>query len=143
MILQVISLRAVGIVSEDEGFGTRASAAGHMGESAMSDGQLFTMALDAEGGDTAVFEVDGDFGGSDLELAAGGDVVGRARVSLSQALDQVRPVLARVVETTRDLGPEEVEIEFGLKMGGETGVIIAKGTAEVNFAIRLVWHRSA
>ncbi|MFB7106702.1 CU044_2847 family protein [Streptomyces hydrogenans] len=113
-----------------------------MGEGVVSDGQLFTMALDAEGSDTAVFEVDGEFGGSDLELAAGGDVVARARVSLSEALDQVRPVLARVVETTRDLGPEEVEIQFGLKMGGETGVIIAKGTAEVNFAVRLVWHRS-
>ncbi|GHA87742.1 CU044_2847 family protein [Streptomyces termitum] len=107
----------------------------------MSDGRLFTMELDAEGGGTAVFEVDGD-AGSDLELAAGGVAV-RARASLSEALDQVRPVLARVVETTRDLGPEEVEIQFGLKMGGETGVIIAKGTAEVNFAVRLVWHRSA
>ncbi|ARX88508.1 hypothetical protein SMD44_07995 [Streptomyces alboflavus] len=26
-------------------------------------------------------------------------------------------------------------------MGGETGVIIAKGTAEVNFTVRLTWNR--
>ncbi|MCE3029411.1 CU044_2847 family protein [Streptomyces sp. CMSTAAHL-2] len=109
----------------------------------MGEGQLVTMALDGEGKDIAVFEVDGDLTGSDLELAAGGDLVGRARVSVSEALDQVRPVLARVVETTRDLGPQEVEIQFGLKMGGETGLIIAKGTAEVNFAVRMVWRRPA
>jgi hypothetical protein len=109
----------------------------------MGDGQLLAMALDSDGSDTAVFEVDGGLADTDLELAAGGDVVGRARVSLSEALDQVRPVLARVVGATRDLGPDEVEIQFGLKMGGETGVIIAKGTAEVNFAVRMVWHRTA
>ncbi|MFJ4800568.1 MULTISPECIES: CU044_2847 family protein [Streptomyces] len=114
-----------------------------VGEDAVREGQLVTMALDGEGKDIAVFEVDGDLTGSDLELAAGGDLVGRARVSVSEALDQVRPVLARVVETTRDLGPQEVEIQFGLKMGGETGVIIAKGTAEVNFAVRMVWRRPA
>ncbi|GAA2479023.1 hypothetical protein GCM10023100_70930 [Actinocorallia cavernae] len=113
------------------------------GEDTVGEGQLVTMALDGEGKDIAVFEVDGDLTGSDLELAAGGDLVGRARVSVSEALDQVRPVLARVVETTRDLGPQEVEIQFGLKMGGETGVIIAKGTAEVNFAVRMVWRRPA
>ena len=30
-------------------------------------------------------------------------------------------------------------MEFGLKIGGETGVIVAKGTAEVNFTIRMSW----
>ncbi|GLX50746.1 hypothetical protein Shyhy01_36960 [Streptomyces hygroscopicus subsp. hygroscopicus] len=124
-------------------FGGRGSGAGESGEDAVGDGRLVTMALDEDGKDIAVFEVDGDLAGSDLELAAGGDLVGRARASVSEALDQVRPVLARVVETTRDLGPQEVEIQFGLKMGGETGVIIAKGTAEVNFAVRMVWRRPA
>ncbi|MFF4985451.1 CU044_2847 family protein [Streptomyces sp. NPDC001046] len=108
----------------------------------MREGQLFTMALDNGSGETAVFEVDADQAGSDLELAAGGDIVARARISVSEALDHVRPVLARVVDATRDLGPQEVEIQFGLKMGGEAGVIIAKGTAEVNFAVRMVWHQA-
>lgn len=30
-------------------------------------------------------------------------------------------------------------MEFGVKIGGETGMIIAKGTAEVNFKIALSW----
>ncbi|MFJ3721829.1 CU044_2847 family protein [Streptomyces sp. NPDC090045] len=106
-------------------------------------GQLISMTLE-DGGDeiAAVFEVDGALAGSDLELAADDGLVGRARISLQDALDQVKPTLARVARTVRELGPDEAEIEFGLKMGGETGVIVAKGTAEVNFAVRLVWHRA-
>ncbi|KUF20340.1 hypothetical protein AT728_40380 [Streptomyces silvensis] len=93
--------------------------------------------------EAAVFEVDVDVDPSagDLDLAAGGGVAARARVSLDEALDQVRPTLSRVAETLRELGPDTAELEFGLKMGGETGVIIAKGTAEVNFSVRLTWNR--
>ncbi|MGW2230919.1 CU044_2847 family protein [Streptomyces formicae] len=98
------------------------------------------MALGNDDGATAVFEVDGEQLGSDLDLAAGGDgVVARAHLTLQEALDRVRPALAHVAQTVRELKPDETEIQFGLKMGGETGVIIAKGTAEVNFAIRVVW----
>ncbi|MFD9858706.1 CU044_2847 family protein [Streptomyces alboflavus] len=97
------------------------------------------MRLDDGGEGAAVFEVDAD--ATDLELAAGGGVVARARVSLDEALDQVKPTLARVADTLRELGPDAAELEFGLKMGGETGVIIAKGTAEVNFTVRLTWNR--
>ncbi len=114
-----------------------------MGGVADVAGQLIAMALEDGGEETAVvFEVDGDLAGSDLELAAGDGLVGRARVSVQDALDQVKPTLAKVARTVRELGPDEAEIEFGLKMGGETGVIVAKGTAEVNFAVRLVWHRA-
>ncbi|WHM39927.1 CU044_2847 family protein [Streptomyces sp. BPTC-684] len=106
-------------------------------------GQILTMPLERGGDVLAVFEIGEDGTGGDLEPAAGGTgTVARARVSLAEAMDQVRPALSRVVETVRGLGPDEVEIEFGLKAGGETGVIIAKGTAEVNFAVRLVWNRA-
>ena len=44
-----------------------------------------------------------------------------------------------MMHVLKELTPDEAEVEFGLKMGGETGVIIAKGTAEVNFVIRMSW----
>jgi Trypsin-co-occurring domain 1 len=34
-----------------------------------------------------------------------------------------------------ELAPDETTVDFGLKIGGETGVIVAKGTAEVNFLV--------
>jgi uncharacterized protein YggE len=99
--------------------------------------ELVTMTVDGEG--FAVFEVDSDLAGSDLELAADDGTVARAQTSLRAALNHVRPALAQVSETVRELKPDEMEIAFGLKIGGETGVVIAKGTTEVNFAVRVVW----
>ncbi|GAB7188674.1 hypothetical protein ATKI12_8505 [Kitasatospora sp. Ki12] len=105
--------------------------------------QLLAVELGDSVGSVAVFEVDSRPAGSDLELAAAGSgVVARAKVTLDEALEQVRPALASVVRTVRSLSPDEVELEFGLKVGGDTSVIIAKGTAEVNFAVRLRWSQS-
>ncbi|MEU3741872.1 MULTISPECIES: CU044_2847 family protein [unclassified Streptomyces] len=103
--------------------------------------QQLTMMLGDSSEAVAVFETDADLDGADLELAAGDGLLARTRMSLHEALEQVKPTLAMVAETLRELGPDEAEVEFGLKMGGETGVIIAKGTAEVNFAVRLTWNR--
>ncbi|MGP3927861.1 CU044_2847 family protein [Streptomyces sp. 8N616] len=129
-------------MSEDEPDDFGAGGDGRPGQwKGIPVGQLFEMTLDGSGAQRAVFEVDGDLMGTDLELAAGEGTVARARVSLHDALEQVKPTLSRVAGTVRELKPDEAEIEFGLKMGGETGVIIAKGTAEVNFAVRLVWNR--
>ena len=37
--------------------------------------------------------------------------------------------------------PEHFTVEFGVKLGGETGIILAKGTAEVNLKITMTWDR--
>ena len=63
----------------------------------------------------------------------------RARITLEESLEKLKPSLRKIVHLLKELGPDEAEIEFGLKIGGETGVIIAKGTAEVNFTIRMCW----
>lgn len=106
--------------------------------------QLITMTVDGDGERAAVFEVDDDLAGpwsQDLRRGAEEGVADRARLSLQEALDQLQPTLSSVTRSVRRLGPRHTEITFGLKMGGETGVIVAKGTAEVNFAVRLVWDR--
>lgn len=94
-----------------------------------------------------VFEVDPQEVSNDLVLASlePGHLVARAGVSLDQALGKLKPSLRKLSRTLKELAPDEAEVEFGLKIGGETGVIIAKGTAEVNFVIRMTWkaHDSA
>ena len=37
--------------------------------------------------------------------------------------------------------PEHFTVEFGVKLGGESGIILAKGTAEVNLKITMTWDR--
>ena len=94
----------------------------------------------AEPDGVVVFEVDLSEVSADLEFASDEPgVAARARRTLEQALTDLRPSLRRVVGMVRDLAPSQATVEFGIKMGGETGVIVAKGTAEANFTITLSW----
>lgn len=99
------------------------------------------MPVDADSADILVFEVDRSEVPGDLVLASNEPdrIADRARVSLEEALVKLKPSLHKIVHLLRELSPSETEVTFGLKVGGETGVIIAKGTAEVNFTVRMFW----
>ena len=102
---------------------------------------LLGLPVDAVGEEVLVFEVDRSEVSDDLVLASPepGQVVAKAQVTLEQALTKLKPSLQKMMHVLKELAPDETEVEFGLKIGGETGVIIAKGTAEVNFVIRMSW----
>ena len=102
---------------------------------------LLGLPVEADSDDVLVFEVDRTEVSGDLVLASTDPdkVADRARVTLEEALTKLKPSLQKIVHLLKELAPDETEVEFGLKIGGETGVIIAKGTAEVNFAIRMSW----
>ena len=40
-----------------------------------------------------------------------------------------------------DFQPDEMDVEFGLKVGGEAGVFVAKSSLEANFKIKLKWAK--
>jgi len=102
----------------------------------------FLVGLPVEAGseEVLVVEVDRSEVSDDLVLASeAGKVMARAQVSLEGALAELKPSLQKVVHMLKDLSPDHTLVEFGLKIGGETGVIIARGTAEVNFKVSLSW----
>ncbi|HEY0069686.1 MAG TPA: CU044_2847 family protein [Chloroflexia bacterium] len=98
-------------------------------------------------GNTVLMEVD-DAGSSSGPTYRSANrpnaVVEKAQVTYEQALDRVRPAAESIVERMRSLGepPDEVEVQFGLKMSAEFGAFIASANAEVNYVIRLVWRRN-
>ena len=102
---------------------------------------LLGLPVDAASDDVIVFEVDRSEVSDELVLASDepGKVADRARVTLDEALAKLKPSLHRMVHLLKEMSPDEAMVEFGLKIGGETGVIIAKGTAEVNFTVRMSW----
>ena len=102
---------------------------------------LLGLPVEADSDDVLVFEVDRTEVSGDLVLASTDPdkAADRARVTLEEALTKLKPSLQKIVHLLKELAPDETEVEFGLKIGGETGMIIAKGTAEVNFAIRMSW----
>lgn len=102
---------------------------------------LLSMPVEANSDDFLVFEVDRSEVSDDLVLASPepGQIAARAQVTLEEALGKLRPSLHKIVHLLKEMAPDGTEVEFGLKIGGETGVIVAKGTAEVNFTIRMSW----
>lgn len=106
---------------------------------------LMKVPLDGDDSDTMlIVEADrNDVRGEQLTLAAPkpGEVAAQASRSITSSLDDLRPLLRALKEKLVDAGPDEFSVAFGLKLGGETGIIIAKGTAEVNLTITMSWQR--
>ncbi len=95
-----------------------------------------------EGGRLLVQAGEDDLPGT-LELASlrPGDLVARARGSVEAAIDQIKPAVNAVAGRLKAMAADEVEVEFGIVLGAETGAVVAKGTAEVHFTVTLHWKR--
>ena len=80
----------------------------------------------------------------ELELASiePGEVAARASESLERSLDQLGPAIGAMVNRVKAMGPDEFTVEFGLMLGAECGVIVAKGSSEVNLKVTLSWKRA-
>jgi len=80
-----------------------------------------------------------------LAAADGGGRMVAASFSLASAVDHVMPALRAVVGRLREgvHAPDEVTVELGLQIGGETGFYFAKGTAEASIGVTMTWRRAA
>jgi hypothetical protein len=98
---------------------------------------------DDESGGVVLVEADrGDIsGGLTLASPQPGEAAAKAARSLAASLEQLEPVLRTVKDKLVASAPEHYTVEFGVKLGGETGIILAKGTAEVNLKITMTWDR--
>ena len=60
-------------------------------------------------------------------------------MTFDEALENLKPSLQMILRLLKEMSPNETVVQFGLKMGGETAMIIAKGTAEVKFTTPMSW----
>lgn len=69
------------------------------------------------------------------------DLAVRSSAALDCAVASIRQVSERVTSATRDLvqRPDEVEVEFGLKLDAATGALIARTGAEAHLRVTLRW----
>jgi NTP-dependent ternary system trypsin peptidase co-occuring protein len=89
------------------------------------------------GGSSVLVEVDEDtYGVEDVSRTSEG-VLDAGR--LESALGGVRDAAQATLDTLSKLSPETVEVEFGIKLAGEAGALIAKTSAEGHFTVRLSW----
>jgi hypothetical protein len=77
----------------------------------------------------------------DLELAAHrpGEVVAQASQTLERSLDQLKPGITAMVRRLKMMSPDAITVEFGLLLGAEYGIVVAKGTGEVHFTVTMSW----
>jgi NTP-dependent ternary system trypsin peptidase co-occuring protein len=77
--------------------------------------------------------------------AGSAKVVALAQRSLQEALEPIRLVATGVLEKISDLAeaPSKVGVDFGVKLSVEGGMVVARGTAEANFVVKLEWARPA
>lgn len=66
-------------------------------------------------------------------------VIERAQLTLEKSLDRVRPIAQYLIEKLRALhdAPDEIEVQFGLKLNAGSGLILASG--EANYSVKLKW----
>lgn len=69
------------------------------------------------------------------------ELVEKASQSLEDALDHIRPAAQLIVDKLRDVSPQEIEVEFGVRLEAEAGVVITKTKAEAHFKIVLKWKK--
>jgi hypothetical protein len=75
-----------------------------------------------------------------IEPASIDDVVQNAAAGFDAAIDAISASAARVVDAMRRAGePDEVTLQFGIKITVEAGAIIAKTGGEANFSVTLKW----
>jgi len=65
----------------------------------------------------------------------------KADVTFEDALDQVTPAAAAVIDKLKGIGLQKIEVEFGLKMNASAGFVIASAGVEANFKITATWER--
>jgi len=100
-------------------------------------------------GSSIVAEVDDDYSESSRTMRgsafASSELIVKANETFETALDRVRyaaeTMLDRLTSLTKP--PDEVTVEFGVKLNAETGAVIAKAATEANFTITLKWNRAA
>ena len=99
-------------------------------------------------GSSIVAEVDDEAIDSSRIMRGGAvpsEAVVKANETFESALDRVRwaaeGLLARL--TSLASPPDEVAVEFGVKLNAETGAVIAKAATEANFRINLKWTRAS
>jgi hypothetical protein len=72
------------------------------------------------------------------------ETVTKAGESLEHVLGQIGPAVRGIVAQLRETAdwPDEVEVEFAVKLSAGANVIITRTTGEANFRIALRWSRA-
>ena len=92
---------------------------------------------------TAEVELEEDAQGTMRGGSAPAEVIAKSGESFQSALRNVNLAAQAVIDGLRSLPkpPDELTVEFGVKLSAEAGAVIAKASTEANFSISLKWMK--
>jgi len=107
----------------------------------MSDLVEFTVGHDG----AAIFEVPsgGAVRGTAPASRRGDALIVESGRSLEQVVGTIRPVIGVMLDAVKDMGPQEVTVECGVKLSVSAGAIVASGSADSHFILTCKWNRNA
>jgi Trypsin-co-occurring domain 1 len=73
------------------------------------------------------------------------DLAARSAAALDSAMASIRDLSERITSTMKDLArrPDEVEVEFGLKLDATMGALITRAGLEAHLTVTLKWAVAA
>jgi hypothetical protein len=73
-----------------------------------------------------------------------GDLAARSAAALENAMRSIRNLSERITETTSGIAhcPNEIAVEFGLKLDASGGALLARAGAETHLVVTLHWTKS-
>lgn len=78
-----------------------------------------------------------------VKASRGGDAIAKAHQTFEAAMDKVKPAASAIIAKLRSLhdAPDEVEVQFGLKLSADSGAFIASAGFEANYTVTLKWKK--
>lgn len=108
----------------------------------MMDKQLVEFEL--EGGSKFLVEVEeSEDTSSAIEKVAlpSGKEITKAQKTFSEAIDNIKPIVASLTNKFTDLSPKEMEVKFGVKLSADAGGILTSVGGEVTFEVTVKWSQ--
>lgn len=98
-------------------------------------------------GDVLLVEVDVEASPYGLEQVArdqhGEGLPEKAVMTFYRAMDKVKPAAEAIIQRLRGLSepPDEMEVEFGIKLSAEAGAVVASTGMSANYTVKLKWKK--
>lgn len=69
------------------------------------------------------------------------EIISKASQSFEEALEKVKPAASSIIKKIRALQdqPDEIEVEFGLKLSADAGAVVASAGVDANYKVTLKW----
>lgn len=98
---------------------------------------------DTADGNGIVIELDEPEGEGMVRASRPGEIAEKARQTFEEAVARIKPATIAIISQLRDMtvAPDEIDVEFGIKMSVKAGAIIASTDAEANFKVAMKWKR--